>query len=103
MQDMDDTNREFDAVIHDRMRIFLGTKEFHNLSNWFENQSTYISEGITQDIISREDLISLSRMTEFQQLFFEASIKLSDVLHTIKILIDQNKNLISTIERELIK
>ncbi len=103
MKDMDGTYSEFDAVIHDRVRVFLGTEGVHNLSSWFDNQSMYISEGETMDFISSDDLKSLSKMTEFQQLFFEASIKLSDVLRTLEILIDQNKKLISTIEIVLSK
>jgi type II secretory pathway pseudopilin PulG len=103
MKDMDNTFSEFDAVIHNRIRVFLGEKGAHDLSSWFDNQSMYISEGEIMDIISSDELKSLSKMTEFQQLFFEASIKLSDLIRTLEILIDQNKKLISTIEIVLSK
>ena len=101
MKDMDDSNREFDNIIHDDMREFLRKNGVHNLSSWLENRSKYISEGIVNEVISAEDLISLTNLTEFQQLLFEASLKASDALRTLKMLIDQNEKLKGTIEKEL--
>ncbi len=98
MKDMDNSYGEFDAVIHNRIRVFLGSKGAHDLTSWFDNQNMYISKGEINDIISSDKLKSLSKMTEFQQLLFEASIKLTDVFRTLEILIDQNNKLISTIE-----
>jgi len=59
--------------------------------------------GISQDIISQKDLITLSRTQEFQQLLLEASIKLRETLFTLEILINQNNKLKNTIENELNK
>jgi Family of unknown function (DUF6090) len=101
MQDMDQSNKEFDIIIHDKVREFLRQESAHNLSKWFDNQSMYFAEETIGNIISPKHLISLSKRSEFQQLFFEASIKLTDTLIALKILIDQNEKLISTIEIEL--
>lgn len=75
LKDMDNSYGEFEVVIQDRMRVFLSKNEMHDLSGWFENKSIETNTGIYQDIIRSEDLILLSKMPEFQQLLFEASIK----------------------------
>jgi Family of unknown function (DUF6090) len=103
MNDMDGANKEFEDVIHDRMRIFLGKKEMQNLSVWFETQNLDTENGIYQDFISQEDLMMISKTAEFQQLLLEASIKSNESLSTLKLLITQNNKLKNTIEKRLDK
>ena len=100
MKDLDDTYGEFEKVIHDRMRVFLGKKEVHSLSGWFENQDLDKNSGISEDIISQKDLILLAKTKEFQQLLLEASIKLRETLFTLEVLITQNNTLKHTIQKE---
>ncbi len=103
LKDMDDTYREFEDVIQDRIRVFLAKKDVHDLSGWFENQTIDMNEVSYQDIIKQEDLILLSKMPEFQQLLLEASIKSNETFFTLKMVIDQNEHLKNTIVRELKK
>ena len=75
MNDMDDVYGELEAVVQNRIRIYLGKMESHNLSAWYENQlESNSSDRASDDIIREEELIVLSKLPEFQQLMFEASI-----------------------------
>jgi len=57
--------------------------------------------GLSQDIISPNDLISLSKTKEFQQLLLESSIKLRETLNSLEYVIKQNNKLKNIIKKEL--
>ncbi len=79
---------EFKTVIKDRMRIFLAQKEIHDLAKWY----TTIEDPRTQ-FINREDLITLSKDGQFQQLLLEASIKLRYFESLLEDLLEYNNYL----------
>jgi len=104
MKDMDDVYSELDGVIKTKMRFYLGNKEMYKLTNWFENKykNTAIKD-LSYDFIDSAELIALSKEAEFQQILFEASLKIVNNIDVLEILIKQNANLISVIENELNK
>ena len=104
MKDMDDIYSELDNVIKTKMRVYLGHKKMYKLTNWFENKykNTAI-EDLSYDFIDNAELIALSKEVEFQQILFEASLKIVNNIDVLEILIKQNANLIGVIENELSK
>lgn len=102
MKDMDDIYSELDEVIKTKMRVYLGNKKMYKLTNWFENKykNTAI-EDLSYDFIDSAELIALSKDAEFQQILFEASLKIVNNIDVLEILIKQNANLIRVIENEL--
>jgi hypothetical protein len=102
MKDMDDIYSELDEVIKTKMRIYLGNKKMYKLTNWFENKykNTAI-EDLSYDFIDSAELMALSKDAEFQQILFEASLKIVNNIDVLEILIKQNANLIRVIENEL--
>jgi Family of unknown function (DUF6090) len=102
MKDMDDVYSELDGVIESKMRVYLGNKKMYKLTNWFENKlkNTAVAD-LSYDFIDNAELITLSKDTEFQQILFEASLKIVNTLDILEILINQNANLIRVIENEL--
>jgi hypothetical protein len=102
MKDMDDIHSELDDVIKTKMRVYLGNKKMYKLTNWFENKykNTAI-EDLSFDFIDSAELIALSKDVEFQQILFEASLKIVNSIDILEILIKQNANLIRVIENEL--
>ena len=104
MNNMDDVYGELEDVIQNRIRIYLGKMEAYNLSTWFENQlDTNSPDRTSDDIITEDALVVLSKLPEFQQLMFEASLKLNESKNALEILIEQNSRLITVIETELNK
>jgi hypothetical protein len=102
MKDMDDIYSELDDVIKTKMRVYLGNKKMYKLTNWFENKykNTAI-EDLSYDFIDSTELIALSKDTEFQQILFEASLKIVNSIDVLEILIKQNAHLISVINKQL--
>lgn len=100
MKDMDDIYSELDEVIKTKMRVYLGNKKKYKLTNWFENKHKG-SEDLSYDFIDSEELTALSKDAEFQQILFEASLKIVNNIDVLEILIKQNAHLISVIESEL--
>jgi hypothetical protein len=102
MKDMDDVYSELDGVIKTKMRFYLGNKKMYKLTNWFENKykNTAIKD-LSYDFIDSAELIALSKEPEFQQILFEASLKIVNNIDVLEVLIKQNANLISVIENEL--
>ena len=104
MKDMDDIYSELDGVIKTKMRFYLGNKKMYKLNNWFENKykNTAIKD-LSYEFIDNAELIALSKEAEFQQILFEASLKIVNNIDVLEILIKQNAHLISVIENELNK
>lgn len=104
MKDMDDVYSELDGVIKTKMRFYLGYKKMYKLTNWFENKyKNTATKDLSYDFIDGAELIALSKEAEFQQILFEASLKIVNNIDVLEILIKQNANLISVIENELNK
>jgi hypothetical protein len=102
MKDMDDLYSELDEVINNKMRVYLGQKKMYKLTNWFENKYKNTAvEDSSFDFIDSEELKALSRDVEFQQILFEASLKVVNSTDFLEILIKQNAHLIGVIENEL--
>ncbi len=59
------------------------------------------TKDLSYDFIDSEELIALSKDAEFQQILFEASLKIVNNIGVLEILIKQNAHLISVIENEL--
>jgi len=102
MNDLDDTYGELQEMIRERMRIFLGEKNIHNLPAWFESgkRLNYVSDNL-QKIINPEDLVIISKTPEFQQLLLEASLKVNETINVLNVLMDKNEKLIALIEHSL--
>ena len=104
MKDMDDIYSDLDDVIKTKMRIYLGNKKMYKLTSWFENKykNTAVVD-LSYDFIDSSELIAISKDDEFQQILFEASLKIVNNIDVLEILITQNAHLISVIENELNK
>jgi len=104
MKDMDDIYSDLDDVIKTKMRIYLGNKKMYKLTSWFENKykNTAVVD-LSYDFIDSSELIAISKDAEFQQILFEASLKIVNNIDVLEILITQNAHLISVIENELNK
>jgi hypothetical protein len=74
----------------------------YKLTNWFENKykNTAVKD-LSYDLIDSDELTELSKDVEFQQILFEASLKIVNNIDVLEILIKQNANLIRVIENEL--
>ncbi len=104
MKDMDDIYSDLDDVIKTKMRIYLGNKKMYKLTNWFENKYKNTAvEDLSYDFIDSAELKVLSKDAEFQQILFEASLKIVNNIDVLEILIKQNAKLIRVIENELNK
>ncbi len=102
MKDMDDIYSELDEVIKNKMRIYLGTKKMYKLTDWFDNKHKgTIKEDWSWDFIDNKELIVLSQDPEFQQILFEASLKIVNNIDYLELLIKQNANLIRVLDNEL--
>lgn len=102
IKDMDDIYSELDEVIKTKMRIYLGNKKMYKLTNWFENKykDTTVQD-LSYDFIDSTELMALAKEAEFQQILFEASLKIVNNIDVLEILIKQNAHLIRVIENEL--
>lgn len=103
LKDLDDTYFEFEELIRDRIRIFLGDEKVHNLSSLFGNPSFEDKGVLLEDFIDKADLILLSKTPEFQQLIFEASIKTKNTELNMRQVLEQNTELKKVILREIKK
>jgi hypothetical protein len=102
MKDRVDVYSELDDVIKTKMRVYLGDKKMYKLTSWFENKSkSTTKERLYSDFIDGTELIALSKDAEFQQILFEASLKVYNSITVLEVLIKQNAHLISLIENEL--
>jgi len=102
MKDMDDIYSDLDDIIKTKMRVYLGHKKMYKLTNWFENKYKNTAvEDLTYDFIDSTELLALSKDAEFQQILFEASLKIVNNIDVLEILIKRNANLIRVIENEL--
>ena len=104
MKDMDDIYSDLNDVIKTKMRIYLGNNKMYKLTNWFENKykNTAVVD-LSYDFIDSSELISISKDAEFQQILFEASLKIVNNIDVLEILLQQNAHLIRVIEQELNK
>ena len=88
---------EFINIVKDKIRPYLGQKEVYNLPSQFE---TFNPEKI--NMISKDDLIEISKNPDFQQLLFEANFKLKSNINGIdNLLLTQNNKLRNLIIKEL--
>jgi len=85
MKNMEHIYDEFSTVIKSQMRPYLGTKGLYNLKTEFEHSKT------GPEWLDKQGLIELSRGSEFQQLLFEAHIKLREVKEKLGVLMKQNE------------
>jgi hypothetical protein len=104
MKEMDDIYSELDDIIKSKMRVYLGQKKLYNLNNWFENKSNISSvNNLKFDFIDKVELMTLAKDPEFQQILFEASLKVDNNINVLEKIIASNAHLISVIENELNK
>ena len=88
---------EFISIVKDKIRPYLGQKEVYNLSSQFETLDTN-----DINMLSKDDLIKISKNSDFQQILFEANFKLKSNINGIKNkLLTQNSSLRNLITNEL--
>jgi len=87
---------EYRKVITDRMRIYLGEKGLYKLESLYTNKS--LDEIVIFDL---DELINLAKTNEFQQLLFEAKLKLDAVDRRLNNIVQQNIELRNKIEGNL--
>lgn len=88
---------EFISIVKDKIRPYLGQKEVYNLSSQFETQD---SKNV--NMVSKDDLIKISKNSDFQQILFEANFKLKANINGINNkLLTQNSRLRNSIINEL--
>jgi len=78
-------NNEFSIVIKDRIRLFLANNGVYNLTSQFEE-----TDKANVNLIRNNDLIALSKTADFQQLLFEANLKLKNLELGLNELIYEN-------------
>ena len=93
MNDMEDVYGELEDVVINRIRPFLADQEAQDITVWFENKDIN-----SYHLIPVESLAELSKRPDFQQLLFEASVKLSENITALDLLVQQNNKLKSNIE-----
>jgi hypothetical protein len=86
--------KEFGSIIKDKIRVFIGQQGMYNVSQQFEDNS---------GVISAENLIALSKDKDFQQLLFEANLKLRGTKRRVSKLILENNLLTEKVKSELEK
>ncbi|EDP71548.1 hypothetical protein FBALC1_03652 [Flavobacteriales bacterium ALC-1] len=88
---------EFISIVKDKIRPYLGQKEVYNLSSQFE-----ALDANDVNMLSKNDLIKISKNSDFQQLLFEANFKLKSIINGLKNkLLTQNNSLRNLIINEL--
>lgn len=85
--DMTQVYTEFRRVVRDRMRIYLGEQGLYDLKARFEATSS------DEDWINKEGLIAVSKKVEFQQIMFEANLKLEGLRIELGTVAAQNERL----------
>ena len=98
---MDQSYALLTEIIIKTLRPYLGKKEVLNLSAIFESDYQKSDGTLKTDLITNENLESLSKVPEFQQILFESNLKLSDAEYFLKLAIKQNKKLKDIIQSEL--
>ena len=84
LTDLDVSYSEFADVIRNRMRLHLSKNNIHDLAFQFEkDHSDYF--------IKNHELIELAKENDFQQILFEASLKLEGVASELETLKEQNE------------
>jgi len=85
---------EFRKIIEDRIRVFLGEKGLYKLESLYKNNSNFIDVN---------ELIDLAKTNQFQQLLFEAKLKLENLNSLLIDIINKNEELKHTINNQLKK
>jgi len=98
---MDESYGILAEIIVKTLRPYLGKKEVLNLSAIFESDYQKSDGTLKTELITNENLESLSKVPEFQQILFESNLKLSDAEYYLKLAIKQNKKLKDIIQSEL--
>ena len=98
---MDESYGILEEIIVKTLRPYLGKKEVLNLSAIFESDYQKSDGTLKTELITNENLESLSKVPEFQQILFESNLKLSDAEYFLKLAIKQNKKLKDIIQSEL--
>ena len=88
-------------IIIKNVRPYLGKKELFNLSAILENKNNNLNGNSKVDLITKENLIAISKVPQFQQLLFESNLKLSDAEYFLRLAIKQNNKLKDIIKSEL--
>lgn len=101
IKNMEYSYREFEEIVREKIRPYLGDKSVQNLSMWFENERKLSDNGKYENLISPKELASLSKEKDFQQLLLESSIKCEETFDALQILIVQNKHLMQVITENL--
>ena len=97
----EESHEEFENIVY-TIRDFLRTRGAHNPGAWFEGQMiSDIRMTNLPEIITAELLIELSKETYFQQLLLESSLKLNQTRNSLKALLQNNSELMSTIKNHL--
>jgi len=97
MNNVDYSYREFSELITSRMRPYLGEKGLYDLDSRFADPAA------KREMVNGEGLIIVSKTVEFQQIFFECNLKLSELLRHITTLKQNNAVLKERIIDELQK
>ena len=85
--DLDIVYGEFENVVRNRMRIYLGEQGLYELETRFEEANS------SKDWIRRDGLIAVSKKVEFQQIMFEANLKIRAVFEELTLVTAQNERL----------
>ena len=85
--------KEFRKVVEDRIRIFLGEKGLYKFESLYENKSNFIDVN---------ELIALAKTNQFQQLLFEAKLKLENLNSLLLDIIKHNEELNHTINENIV-
>ena len=101
LDNMDQSYALLTEIIIKTLRPYLGNKEVLNLSAIFESDYQKSDGTLKTELITNENLESLSKVPEFQQILFESNLKLSDAEYYLKLAIKQNKKLKDIIQSEL--
>jgi hypothetical protein len=85
MNNVDYSYTEFSELIKSRMRPYLGEKGLYNLDSRFADPSSNV------EMVNREEFIIMAKTDEFQQIFFECNLKLSELIGHFNTLAKNNE------------
>ena len=86
---------EFRDVIVDRMRNFLAEKGLYKLESLYKNADEEL------DFFNVNHLEVIARTNEFQQVLFEATLKLDDLNNRLKKMLESNEELVVIINKNM--
>ena len=86
-------NQELRSIVVDRMRLFLSDKGMYKLDAVFDNKK------LGMPFIDEAELKALSKTIAFQQLLFEAKLKLGHLQKKLQDLIKNNEKLTTFIKK----